>query len=288
MPKVTPRGLAFLAVLAPLAVLFFLGALFFSGGYGVFPDGASAGVSSAGTTRIGYNNTIKEPMASVDASPWFGILPMPSQHHWRQVFWYTVDRTGANGASIPIGTLGTTGTGGNTNNVDGAYETFTTGAVSGNAAGQENLNDLLQTRWKAFCCSSVRTDSTITSTRQWIGLFSADPEAGDQTPTTTLRFGGWRYSTNASDTTWKLCAGDGANGSCSDSTVTYSGSTHYNVCFYLDTSKLVGMVAAKGGVYTMFSHSTNVDSTGTTGLRYHDKITTLTNAARVFSRNFAA
>lgn len=161
------------------------------------------------------------------------------------------------------------------------YVQWTSGAVSGNSGGVTST--LLQTemRYTPRAATRIRTDTAITTRRIWFALNSAAIVGTDGAGALATTYVGLRYSTNASDTTWKCGSGDGTTGSVIDTGVTVTTSTYYDLI--LDATipgQLTCQVAKNGGSYVSVTKSTNI-STSSVNLGITDTATTLAASAVV-------
>jgi hypothetical protein len=100
----------------------------------------------------------------------------------------------------------------------------------------------------------------------------------------TATWVGFRYSTSASDTTWKCGSGDGSNSSFSTvgSLPTISTSAYYDLTVDWTTAgQITCSVRVSGGTTYSVTKTTNIPS-GSTLLSYFSQLTTLSANNRSF------
>lgn len=135
------------------------------------------------------------------------------------------------GSSLNVVNMGTTfglsqiGTDSFDNDTSGGqYIKYASGSVIGNVSG-----------WASGTAGSYRKDkyrqafiwkspADITSSRIWVGCFSASPSASD---TPAVHLAGLRYSTGAGDTNFMLCTSDGTTFTSLDSGLVVTALTRY-------------------------------------------------------------
>lgn len=130
-------------------------------------------------------------------------------------------------------------------------------------------------------CTAVLMPATITTMRVWVGLFTALPGSSDGPTTSNF---GFRYSTNASDTTWQLCSADGTTQSCTNTTVAVTGGVEYTLCAdYRKTSAAIYsyITTQASSAPTFTAKSTNLPAS-TTSLLYAHSVEALAASARSF------
>ncbi len=129
-------------------------------------------------------------------------------------------------------------------------------------------------RWSAW----VKTGSNITSTRLWAGLTFASNSMTDD-GTASRDYVLFRYSTNASDTTWKACSGDALNAtSCSDTGVSVTADTEY--LLEIDCRNSAACVYWVNGI-PRIRKTTNLPATGS-DLKTWFSVEALSASARSF------
>jgi hypothetical protein len=159
---------------------------------------------------------------------------------------------------------------------------FTTGGVNGNTAGviSSKTDSRINSRPVLMVYGML---PTITSSRVWIGLASADLSTVGAPPTAAAA-NATKVMAIAYDSTlsanWLLVTGDGTNWSGTDTgmAVVASAGTRVQLTF---APALVTMVLVHGTNTTTTTKSTNiVTSSDSTNLTITASVTTLTNAAR--------
>jgi hypothetical protein len=193
----------------------------------------------------------------------------------------TISVWGASSAMLTV-TSGTAAT--TAQNANGDWLIFSTTASNGNVASVAGTFTHTQLRWSPQLTWAFETPATITSMRLWIGLFSADPSASDSPAISLI---GLRYSTNASDTTFRLCTKDGTTLNNQDSEVTVTASQKYlflidctdntTVWFYLASWNSSGTVL--NAIRLHNPTGTNLPA-ASTALGAGAYVTTLTNGQR--------
>ena len=135
----------------------------------------------------------------------------------------TTDAFGAGGAAA----LG--GAGVNTNEVEGNYNTYTTGAVAGNrngvSVGGEATPTISQPRWNPTVFWDIKTAADITSQRIFVHLNTGTFAVSTDTPQANTV--GFRYSTVVPDTNWQAYSRDGATTNLIDTGVAVVADTRY-------------------------------------------------------------
>lgn len=94
----------------------------------------------------------------------------------------------------------------------GAFLQLATSATANNVAsivGGGGTNSAVWLSWQPDISFGVRVPNTITSIRQWYGLFGASPAASDDPAVEGF---GFRFSTNASDANFMAWCNDGTGG----------------------------------------------------------------------------
>ena len=158
-----------------------------------------------------------------------------------------------------------------------AWLTHTTGTSTNSSSGVISATfTILESSWSPQYYTNIKTGSTITTIRYWIGLFSASP---DSSATPAANYVAFRFDTGASDTNWQFCTGtDATHQTCTDTGVTPAANTTYNFSVVCSgTSSCTGTVNG-----TSKTNSTNLPASGTQ-MCYGNRVTTLTPAARVIS-----
>jgi len=138
----------------------------------------------------------------------------------------------------------------------------------------------LRRDWDPELYVRTKTSGTLTSSRIWVGLFSADP-SGAGTGLTNIA--GFRYDTSVSDTIWQFCTADGTTQACTSTGVTVTASTVYDFAVICSISA----TDCKGYINgTLVATRTANLPVSTTTMGYHFGISTLTGGTRamLFSR----
>jgi hypothetical protein len=124
------------------------------------------------------------------------------------------------------------------NHADGYFGSWqSTGGLSNVGNKRDNSYSTTYRKWKPIYATRIRTDSAgngITSSRIWIGVFSADP-FGSATPTVHLI--AFRFDTGAGDTNWQ-CVTDNGSGTptVTDSAIAVAADTTYDLRFECSAS----------------------------------------------------
>lgn len=149
----------------------------------------------------------------------------------------------ANAGAATLTTVGftaaptVTGTQTSTDDADGPWNNFASGAVSGNVGGLNSAATVAQRNWNPEFVAYIKLPATITSCRYWIGLFSGAPTGADTNA--SVHAAGFRFSTGAGDTTWQCVTCDGSTQSTVDSTVAATASTAYRLRVRLQASQVL-------------------------------------------------
>ncbi len=167
---------------------------------------------------------------------------------------------------------------------------FTTGGSNHNIAGIGGTTVQAQKPWAGHprLDISVRTSASLADQRIWIALqtgagalsLAGNGTIGgsDGTGVFANPYVGIRYSTDAMDTTWQLCSGDGTTGSCSDTTMTVSANKTYQLTLDYSGSGQVVFYGILGATSIGARKTTNLPTTDGTLWNYTLGIETLTNA----------
>lgn len=188
------------------------------------------GADEVATGTAGANLIPKADASAVLALPW--MSPLISARAVSRRRWTLSCNRGAStktgvgaGVGTPSGTIGTTA-----DSADGPFQTLTTAAPSGSAAGGTFMGtgatgSDVQTRWKPIHWWRFRTGTDITFSRYLIGLTSAAIGTSD-TPsvTSTILL---RYSTGAADAGWVVYTSNGAAGTTSAMVAAIAADTAY-------------------------------------------------------------
>ena len=169
---------------------------------------------------------------------------------------------------------------------DGAFIRWNTAATTNERAGTEwNNSNLVQTSWLPQIFIKMKTHTSISVCRIWMGLFSAEPTTSDPASHGL----GIRFDTTVPDTNWKAWSNDGSGGgSITDTGVAVATSTDYMFAIkVVSTSSVEFYVSTDLGVsYTLVAtHATNLP-TSTQGMNYWFKIITLENVAKSIKASY--
>lgn len=174
----------------------------------------------------------------------------------------------------------------NNDDASGPFIRRNTGASSGNSAGFNfNNGAFIWIDWLPQLFTKLKTFTDISSTRIWIGCFSGNPVGSDDPVVDAI---GFRYSTGASDTTWKAYSNDSSGGgTVTDTGVTVSLGTVYLFAIVVESTSSVKFYIStnNGATFSLVAtHTTNLPS-GSMG-DYYFVIETLTTAARGLNHSF--
>jgi hypothetical protein len=140
------------------------------------------------------------------------LAPEPLHRRWR-LWKQSFSSTATVGVGTPdLGTISGTGGTSAVQDDDGWWVNYATAASSSGRAGNWSTSAQEQLRHNPLQVTTIRTPSTMTSIRFWIGLLDAleEPVFDNNNPdswTSPAPFIGFRYSTSASDTGWAaVCA----------------------------------------------------------------------------------
>lgn len=169
---------------------------------------------------------------------------------------------------------------------DGPFVRWNTAATTNERAGTEwNNTNLVQTSWLPQVFIKMKTHTSISVCRIWIGVFSAEPIVDDPTSHGL----GFRYSTAAPDTNWQAWSNDGSGGgTITDTGIAVATSTDYMFAIkVVSTSSLEFYISTDlGFTYTLVAtHTTNLP-TSTQGMNFWFKIITLENVAKSIKASF--
>jgi hypothetical protein len=183
--------------------------------------------------------------------------------------------TTASTYGMPAAVIAATAT--NEDAADGPWITQTTGGVSGNTSSvQAGTNGGIRADWDPNIMFRIKSSSTLTDKRHWVGLFSSTPAASDDP---TLHGIGFRYSTGAGDTNWQVWRNDNSSGGAvTDSGIVFAADTVYEMWLNYDVAA-AGWNTLINGTYVGFITS-NVPSI-TTVLTWGIHVTTLTASGKV-------
>jgi len=164
--------------------------------------------------------------------------------------------------------------------VDGIdFYNLVTGAVSTNTSSWISANDETRRNKYPHMVWTAQLPAT-TLERVWYGLSSVALNGSD---TPTGQIVAFRYSTNAADTKWQFCTGDGSTTSCSDTGVTVAANRSYRLeadCRDSAAGKCIATIVAQvTGAATTIQKTTNLPTPGN-NMRPRVYCETLTSAAK--------
>lgn len=170
---------------------------------------------------------------------------------------------------------------------DGPWRKLNTSASTDTTAGYNfNNGALVQTRWLPQITIKIKTGTSISNQRIWLGFF------GDTTPSTAdpaIKALGFRYDTGSSDTTWKAYSNDNSGGgTVTDTGVTVSTDTTYVFKIsVVSTSSVEFYISTDNGVtFTLVAtHTTNLPASSG-GMDQMIDIRTLENVSKTFKHSF--
>lgn len=147
----------------------------------------------------------------------------------------------------------------NANQTDGPYVTLPTTASSGNLGGFVTATfNLVRLAYDPIVEWLIKTDSTISSIRIWIGLASADVTNSD---TASGSFIGFRYSTVAGDAGWMPVNRDGTTQTVGTAIGTVQASTVYKLRLRLVSGTPTCYFSVNDGAEQAFATNIPLNST---------------------------
>ncbi|MGC9599439.1 MAG: hypothetical protein ABSE18_03580 [Minisyncoccia bacterium] len=218
---------------------------------------------------------------------WTNCIPTPIG--WQQDFgtnqwgyWAPTGTAATVFTAVDMGIPTVNGTAAASAQAEDYYVQWTSAASNGSVGGLTQTFNQTQPRYTPRFATRIRTDTTITSRRIWVALNSAAITGSDVAAgATSTVFFGLRYSTSAGDTTWQCGSGDGTTASYTNTGVTVTTSTYYDIILDMSTAgQMLCQVATNGGSYVTTPKTTNI-ATGATQLGITDAVTTLTGTAAV-------
>lgn len=221
--------------------------------------GSTTSVLTAAVKRLrlpeGAYNSVDPRNSSVNNEPFLSVMPN---------FYVNLNRMAQANGDATISTWGMilteSGTPALLDTNTGPYVRWGTGASTGNFGGfistfnypvWSNLNQPLQLK--------LRTYTSIAVCRIWIGISSA---AIGNTDSPTIDFAGIRYSTVVGDTTWKAITNDSTTQTVSDTGVTVTTDTSYDLQIIPNSSGGIVIVVDN----TPITMSATIPSANTLGL----------------------
>jgi len=250
-------------------------------------DTTSSSDPAAGVNGAMYYNATLNKMRCYINGLWTNCSGTPyfPDRHWGLTSQNTATPGLFTGTSQSgdIGALSyTTGNGNasvDTSQAEDSYLVAPTTSTNGNSLAL-TTSDGTEERWRPYFTTRIRVSNTG-SERIFVGMSTNTAGSMTDTPT-TASWVGFRYSTSASDTTWKCGSGDGSASSYSaiGSLPAISASAYYDMTIDWTTSgQIVCTVRVSGGTGYSVTKTTNLP-TGSTVLNYFTQLTTLTAAVR--------
>lgn len=229
-------------------------------------------------TDANFGNQLYVKVSGSGTTGWQPSTKAPRRRSVREVFAYQ-------GASLSTSFVtqgfqnGPTITASSTANADastGFFLQHNTSSSSGNDASVvAGTNSGAEFDWSIDISFGIRTPLTITSIRQWYGMFASTPAASDDP---AIEGFGFRFSTNASDTTFVAWSNDGTStGTTTDTGVTVVTNSGYELRAIVDNA--VNKIDFYINGTWVAQHTTNLPAAGTV-LDYGLYVRTLTAAAR--------
>lgn len=185
----------------------------------------------------------------------------------------------ATGVTVYGGISAQTASGTNSSGTDakGASANYASAASNPSTAGPSSNSNLHRRQWEPRLTLKMATGANSTDIqvcRQWVGFTSGALTTKDSP--TTEHVAAFRFSTNASDTTWHCITCDGAsNVTNTDSLVSVAADTAYTMTIDMRSGHVIFMI--NGAVVA--DHSTNLPGTST-GLGLTIQTTTLEAVAK--------
>jgi hypothetical protein len=170
-----------------------------------------------------------------------------------------------------------TATASNADDADGPYLNHATSGTSGNPSGVVSAFTVCRRDWFPCYTTAIKLDSAnVTTSRLWIGLFSASPDAS---ATPAIHLAAFRYDTTADGTAFWRCCTDNASGAPTVATTTVAITANTRYVMRIDCN--ASPVEVRFYINNILV-ATNVLKlpTATTLLGYGNRITTLANSAR--------
>jgi hypothetical protein len=161
----------------------------------------------------------------------------------------------------------------------GIFTQETTGAGGGSNAGIQASNyNMWRINQSPIFVARIKTSSDISNQRIWCGMFGSASSSSDTAPNDAL---GFRYSTAASDTTWKFISRSGGGTQVvADTGVTVSASTEYVLAaIYRNDTSLAYFSVNQGTLTTV---STGLPA-ATTAMAYDCVIFNVAAGTRAFN-----
>jgi hypothetical protein len=251
------------------------------------PEWASGGACTAdctftGTTTVATGVVTSPPAfkaqtTGVPNATWVYGSTIPVYTNYFRAF--PTSRSASTFNLAPGGSFGDGGCTGSgsvagSSDADAYWIATTSGATSGNGQQQSDSNNVAYDHI-ARLVYVLKTGSTVATSRVWAGVVTSVNTVCNADTTDSTRKIAFRYSTGASDTTWKACSSDGTTQSCSDTGVTVAADTAY----VLEFRKSGGTVTFYVDGVLKVTKSTNIP-TGTTSVPFMFSISTLENVAK--------
>lgn len=161
-----------------------------------------------------------------------------------------------------------------------SYTGYTSTGLTGSFAGLESTSfQEIRPDYSPIFAAVIKTDSTITNVRYWIGFISATlTNADDQAGA----YAAFRFSTVAGDTGWRAIVDNGTTQTVSSNIGTVAASTQYKFEIQIDYANTKTYFRVNGGAWTTIS----VIPPSGTNLGVCVELVVTSNSARVlnFSR----
>lgn len=209
---------------------------------------------------------------------WLSATKAPRRRSVREILVYE-------GASTPSSFVskgfqnGPTITDSSDSNADASTGAFlqlnTSSSINNVASVVAGANSGVRFDWQPDLSLGIRNPATITSIRQWFGLFNGAPSASDDPAVSGI---GFRFSTSASDVNWQAWTNDGSGeGTITDTGIAFNDNTGQELRCIVDTGESAVDFYIDGS--WVARHTTNLPAS-TTVLNYGLYVTTLTASAR--------
>jgi hypothetical protein len=230
-----------------------------------------------------YNSTLGK-MRCYQGGKWSNCTGTP---YYPDRHWGMAVATALNGAAVTginnSGVFGAISEFGNAKASDSQtednYGKYTSSTTNGAQAGTNSTYAQVEEIYRPYLRTRVRTGPDITNQRI-IVRFGSNYLSADSPAEV---WAGFRYSTTASDTTWKCGAGDGATSSFDNTGVTVSANHYYDLTVDWTTSgQIICGVSDNGGSFVYTTHTGNVVTSDTNNLYYFNLLINLSAASHVY------
>jgi hypothetical protein len=233
-----------------------------------------------------YNSTLGK-LRCYQGTIWTNCLGTPffPDRHWG-VFSATgaANTTVSAAGTIDAGASLTGDTTATNDQAEDMYIKHSSGTTSGTSQAGYISATGTEERWRPYLQTRIKLDSTITSERLFVAISSAGAGANMSDSPTAPVWGGIRYSTSASDTTFKCGAGNASASAFTDTGVTVTASHYYTMIVDWTTSgQITCRISDNGGAYSSTTVTTDVVTSNSAVMYNHAELTTLTTAARILN-----